>query len=172
MMGPGYEPLDKETALKHIKQIELRKVQQIAGALIATKMGKLPQNRMPMVQEMSKIQAIDSYNKESGIEDSDIVIAFNTLKLGETQEFKDIMGEANQTLQQTVQNTMMQMQQRMAQMGGMPGMGRGGMPGMGRGGMPGMGRGGMPAGMGRGGMGAPPQGPPPGQDTDAADLGW
>ena len=58
-------------------------------------------------------------------------------------------------------------------MGGMPGMGRGGMPGMmGRGGMPpGMGRGGMPPGMG--GMGGPPpQGPPPSQETDAADLGW
>ena len=56
--------------------------------MIATKMGKLPQNRMPMVQEMAKIQAIDSYNKESGIEDSDIVIAFNKLDLGSTDEFK------------------------------------------------------------------------------------
>lgn len=56
--------------------------------MIATKMGKLPQNRMPMVQEMAKIQAIDSYNKESGIEDSDIVIAFNQLDLGSTDEFK------------------------------------------------------------------------------------
>ena len=88
MMGPGYAPLDKETALKHIEEIEKRKVQQIAGALIATKMGKLPQNRMPMVQEMAKIQAIDSYNKESGIEDSDIVIAFNKLELGSSDEFK------------------------------------------------------------------------------------
>ena len=106
MMGPGYEPLDKETALKHIKQIEMRKVQQIAGALIAAKMGKLPQNRMPMVQEMAKIQAIDSYNKESGIEDSDIVIAFNKLELGQTEEFRVIMQEAQQSLQATVSQTM------------------------------------------------------------------
>lgn len=91
MMGPGYEPLEKEAALKHIEKIEMMKVQQIAGALIATKMGKLPQSRMPMVQEMAKIQAIDSYNKESGIEDSDIVIAFNKLQLGDTDEFKSIM---------------------------------------------------------------------------------
>ena len=99
LMGPGYEPLDKEAALKHIKEIEMRKVGQIAGALIATKMGKLPQNRMPMVQEMAKIQAIDSYNKESGIEDSDIVIAFNRLNLGETDEFKEIMAQAQGALQ-------------------------------------------------------------------------
>ena len=27
MMGPGYSPLEKETALKHIEEIEKRKVQ-------------------------------------------------------------------------------------------------------------------------------------------------
>lgn len=94
------------------------------------------------------------------------MIAFNSLKLGEAPEFQAIMGEAQQALQATVQQTMMQMQQRMMQGGMPPGM-------MGRGGMPGaMGRGGMPPGMGRGGMGMPPQGPPPSQDTDPADLGW
>lgn len=48
---------------------------------------------------MAKIQAIDSYNKESGIEDSDIVIAFNRLNLGETDEFKEIMAQAQGALQ-------------------------------------------------------------------------
>ena len=42
MMGPGYEGLEREAALKHIEAIEMKKVSQIAGALIATKMGKLP----------------------------------------------------------------------------------------------------------------------------------
>ena len=37
-----YKPLDKETALKHVAKIESTKIGQMAGALIAMRMGRLP----------------------------------------------------------------------------------------------------------------------------------
>ena len=101
-----YEILDKETALRHIKVLELSKVQQISGALIATQMGRLPQNRIPMVKEVAKIQSFDAYNKESGIEDSDIVIAIHKHQLLESPEFEEIMREVQQQIQSSVQQTM------------------------------------------------------------------
>ena len=47
--GDGYEPLSKEVALKHIKEVEERKVKLIAGAAIAVKMGRIPQGQMGMI---------------------------------------------------------------------------------------------------------------------------
>jgi len=49
MAGPGYEPLEKDAALTHIEAIEMQKVQVMAGAIIAHKMGKIPQSKMPLV---------------------------------------------------------------------------------------------------------------------------
>lgn len=66
----------------------------MAGAILAAKMGKIPQAKMPMIQEMAKWQALDTYNKESSIEDNDIVIAFNKHNLAESDEFKAIMQRA------------------------------------------------------------------------------
>ena len=47
--GEGYEPLAKEVALKHIKEVEERKVKLIAGAAIAVKLGRIPQGQMGMI---------------------------------------------------------------------------------------------------------------------------
>ena len=66
----------------------------MAGAILAAKMGKIPQAKMPMIQEMAKWQALDTNNKESSIEDNDIVIAFNKHNLAEADEFKAIMQKA------------------------------------------------------------------------------
>ena len=49
MAGPGYEPLEKDAALTHIKAIEMQKVQLMAGTIIAHKKGRIPQSKMPLV---------------------------------------------------------------------------------------------------------------------------
>lgn len=78
-------------------------------------MGHLPQNRIPMVKEVAKIQSIDAYSAESGIEDSDIVIAIHTHNLLESDDFEEIMREVQQQIQENVQRTMHEMRARMQQ---------------------------------------------------------
>ena len=133
----------------------------MAGAIIAQKMGKIPAEKMGMVQELAKMQALDQYQSTAAVEDRDIVIAFSKYNLSESDEFKAVMTRVQQALQQQVQQHVQQMQQQMmAARGGMPG-GMPGMPGMG-------GMGGMPQ------QRAPPA-PAPQQNNqapDAADLGW
>ena len=90
-MGDDYEPLDKETALERIKAVEEKKAEHMVGIIIASKMGQFPPNQMAMGQEMAKIQAIDQVNKTTGLEESDIVIAFNKYNLGEDPAFHEIL---------------------------------------------------------------------------------
>ena len=46
---PDYQPLDKETALKHVEAVEMKKAVQMAGAVVAQKMGQIPAEQMPLV---------------------------------------------------------------------------------------------------------------------------
>lgn len=62
-------------------------------------MGKVPREHVPQAQEMAKIKALDEMEKSAGIDNDDIVIAFNTHSLQETDEFKAIMQKAQQTMQ-------------------------------------------------------------------------
>ena len=49
MASPGYKPLEKDIALTHIEAMEMQKIQILAGAIIAHKMGKIPESKMPLV---------------------------------------------------------------------------------------------------------------------------
>lgn len=155
LRGEGYEVLSEERALQLIDGIEQKKAQAMAGVIIATKMGQVPQSHVPQASQIIKQKALDDLEIAEGITNDDIVIAFNTYQFEDNPKFHEIMQRAQQTAQQHVQMAMQRMQQMAAQRGGMPGMG----------------------GRGGGMMGGPPrmqpqsQGPPQ-QDTDAADLGW
>ena len=81
LMGADYEPLDRETILTHIEAIEMLKVQKMAGAVVAHKMGKIPDNKMGLVQEMTKMEAVDTYHGQSGIEENEIAIGVHTHEL-------------------------------------------------------------------------------------------
>ena len=81
-----------------MEKVELKKVEFLAGVLIAAKMGQFPPNQMPLGQEMSKYQAIDIINQETGVEEVDIVVAFNKHGLADTPEFKAIMQKAQTAL--------------------------------------------------------------------------
>lgn len=160
--GADYEVMSREKALSAIEKVELIKAQATAGIIIASQMGKVPREHVPQAQEMAKIKALDELEKTEGVDNDDIVIAFNEYSLQESEEFKAIMAKANQTMQQTIQMIQQNIQAQMASQGGRfpPGMGPGG-------------PGGAPPGMMR--RPAPPQGPPanaPKKDMDAADLGW
>ena len=47
---------------------------------------------------MAKMQALDTYNKTVPVEDNDIIIAFNKYSLPEDEQFKALMGRAQQAL--------------------------------------------------------------------------
>lgn len=49
-LGPDYEPLSKEDVLKHIESIEMSKVGQMAGAMVAVQMGQMPQQQLPLIE--------------------------------------------------------------------------------------------------------------------------
>ncbi len=137
----------------------------MAGAMVAVQMRQMPQQQLPLIEQIAKVQAFDGLWKQHQVTESMITHALHHYDLLESAEFRAILDKAQGKMQETMQRAQMQIQQMMAARGG---MGRG----MGRGGMPpgGMGRGGMPPGMGRGGMA--PQGPPAGGEEDAANLGW
>jgi type II secretory pathway component PulC len=48
---------------------------------------------MGLGQELAKYQAIDAVHEENGVEEGDIIIAFNKYQLGESDEFKAIVQE-------------------------------------------------------------------------------
>ena len=95
-MGPDYVILSRDEALEHIEKIEMLKVMNMTGAIIANKKGNLPDDRVSMIMEMAPMMAIDMYNKQTGgqIEDSDVVIAFNTYNFGESEEVAAIKAKA------------------------------------------------------------------------------
>jgi len=57
---------------------------------------------MGLGQELAKYQAIDFVNQENGIEEGDIIIAFNKYQLGESPEFRAIMEEQQKIIPQRV----------------------------------------------------------------------
>jgi len=91
ILGEDYKPLERDVALEHIRFIEMAKVGQTAGAAIAMRMGRLPQNQMPLMQEMAKIEAVDKLFLEKGVSEHDIILAFQKYDLLESEEFKQIM---------------------------------------------------------------------------------
>ena len=93
LMGENYEPLTKEVALKRIKQIETKKSEFVAKLMIKAEIGKYPKEKMGLVCEIAKFKAIDAINDENGVEEGDIIIAYNKYQLGETPEFRDIIEE-------------------------------------------------------------------------------
>ena len=127
-MASDYEPLSREVALQRLEEIELKKMEFMAGVIIASKMGQFPPNQMGLGAEMSKYQAIDFVNKENGVEEVDLVIAFNKYNLEDSEEFKVIMQKAQAHLQVKANEAMAMIQRvnQMRQSGGPPG----GMPGM------------------------------------------
>ena len=79
---------------------------------------------MKLGEEMAKIQAIDMIHKETGVEESDIIIAFQKHDLADSDEFKLIMERCQGTLNGKLQQAMQAIQARMQQQqprGGMPG---------------------------------------------------
>ena len=62
-MGPDYVILSRDEALEHIEKIEMLKVMNMTGAIIANKKGNLPDDRVSMIMEMAPMMAIDMYNK-------------------------------------------------------------------------------------------------------------
>lgn len=42
MKPEGYEPLDKETALRHVDEVEQHKAKTMAGVVLAAQMGRFP----------------------------------------------------------------------------------------------------------------------------------
>jgi len=57
---------------------------------------------MGLGQELAKYQAIDAINEENGVEEGDIIIAFNKYQLGESTEFKAIIEEQQKVIPQRV----------------------------------------------------------------------
>ena len=57
---------------------------------------------MGLGQELAKYQAIDAINVENGVEEGDIIIAFNKYQLGESTEFKAIIEEQQKVIPQRV----------------------------------------------------------------------
>ena len=63
-----------------------------------------------MMQEMAKIEAMDRLFMDDGVNEHDIVIAFQKYDLLESDEFKQIMMQTQQKMQATIQQAMQQMQ--------------------------------------------------------------
>jgi len=83
--------------------------------IVASKMGQFPPNQMSLGQEMSKYQAIDMLNLENGIEEEDLIIAFNKYDLSEAAEFREIMQKAQVSVQSKVQEAMKAVKERQSQ---------------------------------------------------------
>ena len=49
LKGPGYEPVSREVALQHIRDVEAKKAKIIAPIAVAVKAGKVPKERMGAV---------------------------------------------------------------------------------------------------------------------------
>lgn len=70
--------------------------------MIMAQVGQFPKEQMGLGQELAKYQAIDFINQENGIEEGDIIIAFNKYQLGESPEFRAIMEEQQKVIPQRV----------------------------------------------------------------------
>ncbi len=79
--GEGYVPLTLEEAIDRIEKIEMKKVEFMVSIIIASKMGQFPPQQMKLGEEMAKMQSIDLVHKENGVEESDIIIAFQKYNL-------------------------------------------------------------------------------------------
>lgn len=74
-------PLTLEEAIDRIEKIEMKKVEFMVSIIIASKMGQFPPQQMKLGEEMAKMQSIDLVHKENGVEESDIIIAFQKYNL-------------------------------------------------------------------------------------------
>lgn len=110
MKPAGYTPLDKETALRHVDDVEQMKAKTMANVVLAAQMGRFPKQRIPEAAEMAKVQALDTLFKKEGVDSDDIVIAFNMHSLQESEEFKQIMMRAQQKVKSEMEAQMQQIQ--------------------------------------------------------------
>ncbi len=111
-MGKGYEPLSVDDALKHIAKIESYKVELLAGVIVASRIGQFPEDQMALGEELSKIEALDKVFKETGIEESEIIIAFGRHNIQEDPRFKAII-ESNQVqLEEHINKAMQEIEQQ------------------------------------------------------------
>ena len=78
----------------------MKKAAQMAGAVVAQKMGQLPPQQMPLVAQVIKLKALDEIEEEKGVRDVDIIIAVNKHELDTTPEIQAIMQKAQQSVQQ------------------------------------------------------------------------
>ena len=93
-MGEASKNLSKEEGLKRIKQVEQKKGEIMTEILVAVQTGMAPESAINLWRSLSNIQALDLLHEETGgIEEGDILIAYNQHQLGETQEYHAIMGE-------------------------------------------------------------------------------
>jgi len=54
------------------------------------------------LQQLAKVRAFDKLFFETGVEEEDITAAFIKHKIGETEEFKQLMAESKKNFQQKV----------------------------------------------------------------------
>ena len=81
MQESNYEPLDKETALRHIETVELKKAAKMAAKVVAQKMGQLSPQEVPYIAQIAKLKALDELEDEHRIREVDISIAVNMHEL-------------------------------------------------------------------------------------------
>ena len=93
-MGDEYMVMTREVALEKIKKIESRKAEFVAGIMTLVQTGKFPREQLVVGQEMAKFQALDTLHAELGIEEGDIIIAYNKYGFGDDEEYGTIMKAA------------------------------------------------------------------------------
>ena len=78
--------------------------------MVLAQIGKFPKEQMGLGQEMAKFQAIDSQFDTLGIQEGDILIAFNKYKLAEDAEFIAIAKAAQASTKEYVQKGIAEIQ--------------------------------------------------------------
>ena len=76
----------------------------MAGMILTVRMGKIPANRLPMLKEVAKIQALDIHIAKGGatIEDIDILLGYNEHGLEKSDELTAILARAEKTQNETM----------------------------------------------------------------------
>lgn len=115
-MGEGFVLMSREDALINIEKIEMKKAEFVAGIMCMAQIGQFPKEQLPLGQEMAKFQALDSLHEELGIQEGDIIIAFNNYQFADDEEFGAIIKKSQDATKARVQQGMQQiMAQQQAQ---------------------------------------------------------
>lgn len=92
--------LSREDALNFVKRLETKKFEVTKGLNVAAMQGKIPPQQVPLILEVEKTMEMDKIFNEHGVDENQIQKGVEEHKLTESDEFKEMMNNLKQQMQQ------------------------------------------------------------------------